>query len=85
MLPALANVSPAHAKASFRLVIEGVSDIIERVQFEESVVKKWMNLQSISEVLTQKTLLQIRSRFSQTKNGTTTIQQERGYPGQQIA
>ena len=39
MLPALARVPPAHVKASFELVIEEMTDVIEREQFEESVVK----------------------------------------------
>ena len=40
MLPALAHVPPAHVKASFELVIEEITDVIEREQFEESVVEK---------------------------------------------
>ena len=40
MLPALAHVPLAHVKASFQLVIEEITDVIEREQFEESVVEK---------------------------------------------
>ena len=40
MLTALAHVPPAHVKASFELVIEEVTDVIEREQFEESVVER---------------------------------------------
>ena len=40
MLPALAHVPPAHVKASFELVIEKITDVIEKEQFEESVVEK---------------------------------------------
>ena len=40
MLPALAHVPPAHVKASFELVIEEITDVTEREQFEESVVEK---------------------------------------------
>ena len=40
MLPAPAHVPPAHVKASFELVIEEITDVIEREQFEESVVEK---------------------------------------------
>ena len=40
MLPALSHVPPAHVKASFELVIEEITDVIERQQFEESVVEK---------------------------------------------
>ena len=40
MLPALAHVPPAHVKASFELVVEEITDVIEREQFEESVVEK---------------------------------------------
>ena len=40
MLPALAHVPPVHVKASFELVIEEITDVIEREQFEESVVEK---------------------------------------------
>ena len=40
MLPALSHVPPAHVKASFELVIEEIADVIERDQFEESVVEK---------------------------------------------
>ena len=40
MLPTLAHVPPAHVKASFELVIEEITDVIEREQFEESVVEK---------------------------------------------
>ena len=40
MLPALAHVPPAHVKASFELVFEEITDVIEREQFEESVVEK---------------------------------------------
>ena len=40
MLPALAHVPPAHVEASFELVIEKITDVIEREQFEESVVEK---------------------------------------------
>ena len=40
MLPTLAHVPPAHVKASFELVIEEITDVIEREKFEESVVEK---------------------------------------------
>ena len=40
MLPALAHVPPAHVKAPFELVIEKITDVIKREQFEESVVEK---------------------------------------------
>ena len=40
MLPALVHVPPAHVKASFELVIEEITDVIEREQFEESVLEK---------------------------------------------
>ena len=40
MLSALAHVPPAHVKTSFELVIEEITDVIEREQFEESVVEK---------------------------------------------
>ena len=40
MLPALAHVPPAHVKTSFELVVEEITDVIEREQFEESVVEK---------------------------------------------
>ena len=39
MLPVLAHVPPAHVKASFDIVIEEITDVIEREQFEESVEK----------------------------------------------
>ena len=38
MSPALAHVPPAHVKASVELVIEEITDFLEREQFEESVV-----------------------------------------------
>ena len=40
MLPALAHVPPAHVKASFELIIEEITDVIEREQFKGSVVEK---------------------------------------------
>ena len=40
MLPALANVPTAHVKLSFEPVIEEITDVIEREQFEENVVDK---------------------------------------------
>ena len=40
VLPALAHVPPAHVKASFELIIEEKTDVIERELFEESVVEK---------------------------------------------
>ena len=40
MLPALAHVPPAHVKTSFELDIEEIRDVIEREQFDESVVEK---------------------------------------------
>ena len=40
MLNALAHVPPAHVKASFELVIEKVTDVIKREEFEESVVER---------------------------------------------
>ena len=40
MLPAMAHVPPAHVKASLELVFEEITDIIEREQLEDSVVKK---------------------------------------------
>ena len=40
ILPARAHVPPAHVKTSFELVIEEITDVIEREQFEESVVEK---------------------------------------------
>ena len=45
-LPALAHAPPTHIKAFFELVIEEMTDVIEREQFELSQ-KKWMNLQKI--------------------------------------
>ena len=39
MLPALAHVLTTHVKASFEIVIEEITDVIEREQFEESVVE----------------------------------------------
>ena len=45
MLPALAHVPPAHVKACFVLVIEEITDVIEREQFEESVVEKMDELE----------------------------------------
>ena len=40
MLPAVSHVRPAHVKASLELVIEEITDVIERKQLEESVVEK---------------------------------------------
>ena len=46
MSPDLSHFPPALVKASFELVIEEITDIIEKEQFEESS-QKWMNLQNI--------------------------------------
>ena len=40
MLQALAHVPSAHVKASFELITEEITDVIERKQFEENVVEK---------------------------------------------
>ena len=40
MLPALAHVPPAHIKSSLELVIEEITDVMEREQFKDGVVKK---------------------------------------------
>ena len=40
MSPALAHAPPAQVKASFELVIGEITDVMQREQFEESVVEK---------------------------------------------
>ena len=45
MLPVLAFVLPTQVKASSEPVIKVVKDVIERKHFQESVVRKWMNLE----------------------------------------
>ena len=40
MLPVLAHVPPAHVKASFELLIEEVTDVTKREEFETNVLEK---------------------------------------------
>ena len=40
MLPFLAHVRLAHVETSFELIIDEMNGVIEREQFEESVVEK---------------------------------------------
>ena len=77
-LLALAHDLPAHVKASFEFVIEEITDVIEREQFQERVLAKMDELAIYFKSTYIENPIVNKNRLFQSKCRTSTMQQERG-------